>query len=60
MLYDRALFGELLTMEGEGCGRAVVKRHRAVAAVLKWPAAALNDIDVPADFELIRTSMSLG
>ena len=60
MLYDRALFGELMTMEGEGCGRAVVKRHRAEAAVLNWPGAALNDLDVPADYELIRESMRGG
>ena len=60
MLYDRALFGELMTMEGEGCGRAVVKRHRTEAAVLNWPAAALNDLDVPADYDLIRESKSRG
>src|SRR6185436_20155579 len=31
MLYDRSLFNELLAMTGEGCGRQVVKRHRAEA-----------------------------
>ena len=60
MLYDRALFGELMTTEGEGCGRAVVKRHRTDAAVLTWPAAALNDLDVPADYDRIRESMRRG
>ena len=50
MLYDRSLFGELLAMTGEGCGRQVVKRHRHEAEVLAWPAAALADLDVPDDY----------
>ena len=59
MLYDRSLFVELLTMEGEGCGRAVVKRHRAEALVISWPAAALNDLDVPADYDFVRESLAI-
>jgi molybdenum cofactor cytidylyltransferase len=54
MLYDRSLFPELLTMTGEGCGRQVVKRHRAEADVLTWPAAALADLDVPEDYRRLR------
>jgi molybdenum cofactor cytidylyltransferase len=54
MLYDRALFEELRVMEGEGCGKQVVRRHRASAAAVEWPAAALADLDVPADYERIR------
>jgi molybdenum cofactor cytidylyltransferase len=50
MLYDRSLFGELMAMTGEGCGRQVVKRHRDEAEVLSWPAAALADLDVPDDY----------
>ncbi|MGH7604356.1 MAG: nucleotidyltransferase family protein [Gemmatimonadaceae bacterium] len=50
MLYDRALFPELQTMEGEGCGKVVVRRHRSEAEVLAWPATALADLDVPADY----------
>jgi CTP:molybdopterin cytidylyltransferase MocA len=34
MLYDRALFQELRAMEGEGCGRQVVRRHRTRAVVV--------------------------
>lgn len=59
MLYDRALFPELQTMEGEGCGKVVVRRHRSEAEVLRWPASALADLDVPADYEqltALRTS----
>lgn len=55
MLYDRALFGELRVMEGEGCGRQLVRRHRGEAAVVAWPAAALTDLDVPGDYELVRS-----
>jgi molybdenum cofactor cytidylyltransferase len=51
MLYDRSLFHELGEMTGEGCGRQVVKRHRAEAEVLSWDAAALADLDVPEDYE---------
>jgi molybdenum cofactor cytidylyltransferase len=54
MLYDRALFLELGAMEGEGCGRQVVRRHRAEADVISWPADALADVDVPADYERMR------
>jgi len=56
MLYDRSLFGELLTMTEEGCGRQVVKRHRHEAEVLAWPAAALADLDVPEDYERVIRS----
>lgn len=54
MLYDRALFGELQTMTGEGCGRQVVKRHRHEAEVVPWPAAALADLDVPDDYARLK------
>ena len=53
MLYDRSLFGEILAMTGEGCGRQVVKRHLQEAEVLVWSPEALADIDVPADYARI-------
>ena len=55
MLYDRALFEELRVMEGERCGRQVVRRHQASAVVVAWPVAALTDLDVPGDYELVRS-----
>ncbi len=55
MLYDRSLFGELLTMTGEGCGRQVVKQHRGEAEVLSWPASALTDLDVPDDYTRVKS-----
>ncbi|HEY0510981.1 MAG TPA: nucleotidyltransferase family protein [Thermoanaerobaculia bacterium] len=54
MVYDRSLFLELLAMEGEGCGRQVVKRHKDEAEVLPWPASALQDLDVPEDYARVR------
>ncbi len=54
MLYDQSLFMELLLMEGEGCGRQVVRRHKAEAEVLPWPVSALQDLDVPEDYERVR------
>lgn len=57
MLYDRCLFGELAAMEGPGCGRQVVKRHRSEADVCAWSAAALRDIDVPEDYERIAADV---
>jgi molybdenum cofactor cytidylyltransferase len=54
MLYGRSLFGELLAMTGEGCGRQVVKQHRGEAEVLSWPASALTDLDVPDDYTRVK------
>lgn len=59
MLYDRVLFDELGAMEGEGCGRQVVKRHRPEADVMPWPAEALADLDVPADYERVRAALEV-
>ena len=59
MLYDRALFSELRQMSGEGCGRQVVRRHRREAVAVSWPPAALQDIDVPEDYERIRTELGV-
>ncbi len=52
--YRRALFAELLELDGDGCGKRVYKRHQAEAAVVFLPAAALADLDVPADVERAR------
>jgi molybdenum cofactor cytidylyltransferase len=59
MVYDRSLFMELLMMTGEGCGRQVVKRHRAEAEVLPWPVAALADIDVPEDYARVKSGQGV-
>jgi molybdenum cofactor cytidylyltransferase len=59
-LYDRALFEELLAIPGERCAKQVVKRHEAEAEVVTWPAAALRDIDVPADYDGVRAELAGG
>lgn len=53
LLFRRSLFPELLAWTGEGCGKAVVRRHRDEAVFLDWPVAALVDIDTPGDFERV-------
>jgi molybdenum cofactor cytidylyltransferase len=60
MLYGRGLFPELRALEGEGCGKRVVKQHRAEAVELAWPAAALSDLDVPDDLERVRAFLRAG
>lgn len=56
-LYARALFPELGAAQGEGCGKQVVKRHRAEAAELSWPASALADVDVTADWDRVLDAL---
>jgi molybdenum cofactor cytidylyltransferase len=58
MLYDEALFEELMAMTETGCGKQVVKRHRHEAEVLSWPASALRDLDVPEDYARLQEEAS--
>jgi xanthine dehydrogenase accessory factor len=57
ILYDRSLFGELATSEGQGCGKHVVKRHRHEAEAALWPVEALTDLDAPEDYERVKASV---
>ena len=57
MLYDRSLFPELLALEGDGCGKRVVKRHREESLQVPWPASALADLDVPADVDAAQAEL---
>lgn len=50
ILFRRALFGELLDWEGEGCGKPIVRAHAHEASYLDWPHSALDDVDTPEDF----------
>jgi molybdenum cofactor cytidylyltransferase len=54
ILYGRPLFTELRALTGDGCGKQVVKRHRGEAVEVAWPASALSDLDLPADFDRAR------
>jgi len=57
MLYDRSLFAELLALDGDGCGKRVVKRHRSESLQVPWPASALADLDVPADLDAAQAEL---
>ena len=61
VLYDRALLAALAAGgEGDGHGRALVRRHRAEAEVVDAPAHALADVDVPADLDRVRALLRAG
>ncbi len=55
-LYDRSLFAEIRAMSGDGCGRQVVRRHRAGAEAVAWPAERLADLDEPKDLERLSAA----
>ena len=59
-LYDRSLFAEVGSPEGEGCGKRVVRRHRDEAEVLEWPATALADLDTPEDYQRVKAAIESG
>ncbi len=58
ILYARAVFAELMTAEGERCGKHVVKRHRDEAACVDWPVEALADLDRPEDYERVKAAFA--
>jgi molybdenum cofactor cytidylyltransferase len=60
ILYTRDLFSELRALDGDGCGKRVVKVHRAQALEVAQPEAALRDLDVPGDFERARSELEGG
>jgi molybdenum cofactor cytidylyltransferase len=60
ILYGRALFPELRALDGDGCGKRVVKAHREEAVEVAWDPVALADLDVPEDVERARTRMEGG
>ncbi len=60
LLFTRPLFAELLAWQGEGCGKAVVRRHENAAAILDWTTAALADIDTPADYTTAISAVRAG
>lgn len=49
ILYDRALFPELLALEGPGCAKRVLARHRQATVSIPRPAEDLVDLDEEAD-----------
>ncbi len=57
ILYARSLFPELRALDGESCGKRVIKQYRAQAAEVRWPESALQDLDVPGDLEHVRAGL---
>ena len=53
-LYGRPLFPELRALDADGCGKRVVKLHRAEALEVPWPASTLTDLDLPEDVAQVR------
>jgi molybdenum cofactor cytidylyltransferase len=54
ILYRRDLFGELSGgLDGDGCGKRVVKQYLDHAVEVQWSSSLLTDLDSPADFERI-------
>jgi molybdenum cofactor cytidylyltransferase len=58
LLFRRELFPELLAWRGEGCGKAVVQRHRDEALILEWPGAVLTDVDTPEDLQAVEALLA--
>ncbi len=54
LVFRRALWPELLSWHGEGCGKAVVRAHAAEARMHDWPVEALQDVDTPSDYDAVR------
>ncbi|HSB72827.1 MAG TPA: nucleotidyltransferase family protein [Candidatus Methylomirabilis sp.] len=59
-LFDRALLDEFLGMEEEACTKRLVRRHLGAALVVRWPGETLTDLDLPSDYELVRTLTAAG
>jgi molybdenum cofactor cytidylyltransferase len=57
-LFQRALLDEFLGMGADACSRHLAKRHRSEAAVVRWPATALADIDEPGDYERAQAAVA--
>lgn len=59
VLYDRLLWAELASANGEGRGRDIAARHRDQSETMRWPASALADLNVPEDYaRLTRESLT--
>jgi molybdenum cofactor cytidylyltransferase len=57
-LFGRALFEELMDVDETTGAKPVIAEHAASAAVVEWPASALQDLDVAADYEAVKDRLS--
>ena len=56
-LYARELFAEVLAEPADRCGKRIASRYGSEAQIAQWPAAALRDLDVAADYEDARAEL---
>ena len=56
ILFDRALFPELLALQGDVGGRAVAEKYANQTAWVDWSADILHDIDTPEDYAAMRAA----
>ena len=56
ILFDRALFPELLALQGDVGGRAVAEKYANQTAWVDWSADILQDIDTPEDYAAMRAA----
>lgn len=57
-LFSRELFEELMDVDEETGAKPVIAEHADSAGVVEWPAAALQDMDVPADYDAVKARFS--
>ena len=60
ILYGAVLFGELRALDGERCGKAIIRKHRGEAIELGWPVDHLSDLDTPEDLARLAGEMDAG
>lgn len=61
IFYRRDLFGDFDdTLDGDGCGKRVVKQHRAQAVEVCWPYSLLTDLDLQEDLDRVRAQLDGG
>ncbi len=59
-LFSRSLFPEFRVSDGDGCGKEVVSRYRDAAVEVPLPASVITDLDVPRDYERVKTLLAIG
>jgi len=58
-LVDRSLFADMASEAGRGCAQRLRRRHPNRSASVKWSAAALADLDLPEDYERVKTRLMM-
>lgn len=59
-LFARSVFPELASISGDRGPRQVALRHEHEGSMVTWPAEALQDLDVSADYDRVRARRAEG